>query len=307
MVGSQPAVAVDAKQSYAEIALGNLNPGIQTWNAPHTSDWAIAIGDFIENQPPVADAGPDQTVTDSDNSSSEDVILDGSGSSDPDGSIVSYVWTEGVNQIATGVNPTVTLSVGSHNIDLTVTDALGVTDSDTVVITVNSTLIFRVERSTGDVFTRGSFIAGGADLAERISVSEPVQPGDLVELDPNKPRHYRKARGSSKLVAGVITTRPGFTLGNNSEDPQQLNVMTAEKGLRFGAVVRPMLALMGRVPVKATTQNGPIRPGDLLTVSSKPGYAMRCAEPQACAGAIGKALEALERGQGSILVLLMTR
>jgi len=68
-----------------------------------------------------------------------------------------------------------------------------------------------------------------------------------------------------------------------------------------------MLALMGRVPVKATTQNGPIRPGDLLTVSSKPGYAMRCAEPQACTGAIGKALEALERGQGSILVLLMTR
>lgn len=64
------------------------------------------------------------------------------------------------------------------------------------------------------------------------SVSEPVQPGDIVELDPNKPRHYRKARDSSKLVAGVITTRPGFTLGNYSEKPQQLNVMTAEKGLR---------------------------------------------------------------------------
>ena len=36
-----------------------------------------------------------------------------------------------------------------------------------------------------------------------------------------------------------------------------------------------MLALMGRVPVKATAENGLIRPGDLLTVSSKPGYAMR--------------------------------
>ena len=394
MVGSQPAVAIDVKLSYAEIALGNLNPGNQTWIAPYTSDWAIAVGDFIENQPPLADAGPDQTVTDIDNNDSEDVTLDGSGSFDPAGSIVNYVWNEGGGQIATGVNPPVklnlgthnidltvtdddgatdtdqviitvnsppiadagsdqtvtdidnndsedvtldgsgsfdpagsivsyvwnengnqiatgvdsmvTLNVGTHNIDLTVTDDLGATDSDTLVITVNSPLIFRVERSTGDVFARGSFIGGGADLAERISVSEPVLPGDLVELDPNKPRHYRKARGSSQLVAGVITTRPGFTLGNNSAQPLQLKGMTAEKGLRFGAEVRPMLALIGRVPMKATTQNGPIRPGDLLTVSSKPGYAMRCAEPQACAGVIGKALEALERGQGSILVLLMT-
>ena len=67
-----------------------------------------------------------------------------------------------------------------------------------------------------------------------------------------------------------------------------------------------MLALMGRVPVKATEENGLIRPGDLLTVSSKPGYAMRCADPKACEGAIiGKALEALESGEGMILVLVM--
>ncbi|MFQ5605654.1 MAG: DNRLRE domain-containing protein, partial [bacterium] len=45
------------------------------------------------NLPPVANAGPDQTVTDSDNSGSENVTLDGSGSSDPDGSIASYDWS----------------------------------------------------------------------------------------------------------------------------------------------------------------------------------------------------------------------
>jgi hypothetical protein len=39
------AVAVDAKgQSYREIDLGELAPGEHTWEAPHQSDWAVAIG-----------------------------------------------------------------------------------------------------------------------------------------------------------------------------------------------------------------------------------------------------------------------
>ncbi len=153
-------------------------------------------------------------------------------------------------------------------------------------------MVFRVERTTGDVFADGSFIPGGADLAERIHVSESVEPGDVVELDPSKPGHYRRARGFSPLVAGIITTEPGFTLGNNPDEKQ--------------SDIRPMLALMGRVPVKATTENGPIRPGDLLTISSKPGYAMRCHETTECV-IIGKALEGLEKREGKILVLVMAR
>ncbi|MFQ5853884.1 MAG: hypothetical protein ACE5JU_25270 [Candidatus Binatia bacterium] len=59
--------------------------------------------------------------------------------------------------------------------------------------------------------------------------------------------------------------------------------------------------------MKATTENRPIRLGDLLTVSSKPGYAMRCADTKNCEEAIiGKALEALESGEGLILVLVMS-
>ena len=141
-------------------------------------------------------------------------------------------------------------------------------------------------------------VGGGADLAERINVSERVGPGDVVELDPTRPAHYRKARGSSRLIAGVITTKPGFTLGNNPEEMEQA-------GNRADG--RPMLTLMGRVPVKATTENGTIRPGDLLTVASKSGYAMRCAGVKKCNGAIlGKALQGLESGEGKILVLVMS-
>ncbi len=40
-----------------------------------------------QNVPPVADAGPDQTVVEGDS-----VTLDGTGSYDPDGSIIEYIW-----------------------------------------------------------------------------------------------------------------------------------------------------------------------------------------------------------------------
>ena len=90
------------------------------------------------NQPPVANAGANQTVTDTDNSGSETVTLNGSTSSDSDGTITSYVWTEGGSQIATGATPNVTLSVGVHNLTLTVTDNDGATDTDGVTITVNA-------------------------------------------------------------------------------------------------------------------------------------------------------------------------
>jgi hypothetical protein len=92
------------------------------------------------NQPPIADAGFARTVSDADDNGSESVNLDGSNSSDPDGSIVNYRWTEGAGVLADGANssPAVTLAVGTHNITLTVTDNGGATDTDTVLITVGT-------------------------------------------------------------------------------------------------------------------------------------------------------------------------
>jgi hypothetical protein len=90
------------------------------------------------NQPPTANAGPNQTVTDADDGGDEDVTLDGSGSTDSDGTIASWVWTESAVQIATGESPTATFGVGTHTVTLTVTDDQGATDTDNVVITVEA-------------------------------------------------------------------------------------------------------------------------------------------------------------------------
>jgi len=81
----------------------------------------------------VANAGQNQSITDSDGNGVETVALNGSGSY---GAIVSYKWTETATVLGTGVTFTQNFSVGSRNVTLTVTDTDGLTDGDDVFITV---------------------------------------------------------------------------------------------------------------------------------------------------------------------------
>ncbi len=90
------------------------------------------------NQPPVADAGPDQTSADADGNGTQTVTLNGSGSTDADGTIQSYDWKEGATSLASSATAPVTLAVGSHTITLTVTDDDGATATDQVVVTVTA-------------------------------------------------------------------------------------------------------------------------------------------------------------------------
>jgi PKD repeat protein len=67
------------------------------------------------------------------------VSFDGTGSSDPDGSIASYAWSFGDGASATGATATHTYaSPGSYTAALTVTDDRGATGSTTVSITATS-------------------------------------------------------------------------------------------------------------------------------------------------------------------------
>ena len=98
---------------------------------------AVDISDYpLLVEQPIAVITVEQTFTDSNNDDNESVTLDGLASSDSDGMITSYVWTENSTQIATGATPTVDLVVGTHTITLTVTDDDGATATDEVVITV---------------------------------------------------------------------------------------------------------------------------------------------------------------------------
>jgi hypothetical protein len=202
--------------------------------------------------------------------------------------------------------------------------------------TSGTAAVFRVDKS-GNVYADNAyygagFHTGSADIAEWVSVSELVEPGDVLELDPENAGHYRKSRGPcSTLVAGVVSTDPGFVLGSSSStldsgpwtDDSRLpiddsglmthdsRVATEDSGLLTpdsGLPTRDyaLLALIGIVPMKVTDEGGSIQPGDLLTTSSSPGYAMKWNQEDGTAcGLVGKALEALDSGTGVIQVLLM--
>lgn len=120
------------------------------------------------NSPPLASAGSDQTVTDTDDNGTESVTLDGSLSSDSDGTISSYDWHEGTAHLGSGATLTVSLGVGSHDITLTVTDDDGATATDNVQVTVEAAPVTTTTIHVGDLDSesykgqRGTWAAGVA-------------------------------------------------------------------------------------------------------------------------------------------------
>jgi len=91
------------------------------------------------NKSPVANAGGDLIVTDSEGDG-ETVVLNGSASTDPDGEISSYAWdtnNDGFTDLI-GISITPAFAIGNHIVTLTVTDNGGLSDSDQVLITVQA-------------------------------------------------------------------------------------------------------------------------------------------------------------------------
>lgn len=127
------------------------------------------------------------------------------------------------------------------------------------------------------------FSTGTPDIAEYIDVSGGVTAADIVSADPN---NMEAAVKSSKpydpAAIGVITDgTSGFTM-TNAHYGKAFNAATQ----RPDDNAQPM-ALAGRVPVKISTENGPVVPGDYLTTSSTPGVAMKATKP---GPTIGKSL-----------------
>ena len=85
---------------------------------------------------PAADAGEDLVIEDIDSNGSEQVTLDASNSSDPDGTLVSYLWSVADTDIGSGETLNNTFNVGAHEVVLTVTDNFGSTAADSLTVFV---------------------------------------------------------------------------------------------------------------------------------------------------------------------------
>ncbi|MFH1723999.1 MAG: PKD domain-containing protein [Elusimicrobiota bacterium] len=86
------------------------------------------------NEPPTADAGPDQRVLVGDT-----VAFDASGSQEPDGEIVSYAWDFGDNSAGAGLTAEHAYEEpGTYTATLVVTDDAGAQAADSAIITVRA-------------------------------------------------------------------------------------------------------------------------------------------------------------------------
>jgi hypothetical protein len=133
----------------------------------------------------------------------------------------------------------------------------------------------------------------GLDYAEGFDVSdeEIIEPGTLLCIDPENAGKLKVSdQPYDRKVAGIVAGANG--LGS---------------GVRLGTMDFDCnVALAGRVYCKTLATDEDIHPGDLLTTSSVPGYAMKVTDHAKAQGAIvGKAMESLPKGEkGQILVLV---
>lgn len=120
-----------------------LDPYVATPVNDHARKWAgyplLGSGAPPSNVLPTADAGLDQNIIDTDNNGSQLVHLDGSGSSDSDGSISYYVWTTPTGLLPQSTSPYLddTPILGSHNYSLSVIDNDGGVSASPDTVTVN--------------------------------------------------------------------------------------------------------------------------------------------------------------------------
>ncbi|MCG6971287.1 MAG: PKD domain-containing protein [Gammaproteobacteria bacterium] len=115
---------------YAATLSGNGNGGT-SGDGTGTTSLQITVA-APSNQPPTAMISGPTTGIDG-----VAVTFDGSGSSDSDGSIVSYDWDLGDGSADAGMSVTHTYAGGSYTITLTVTDDSGNTDTATLTINVS--------------------------------------------------------------------------------------------------------------------------------------------------------------------------
>ena len=114
-----------------------------------------------------------------------------------------------------------------------------------------------------------------------------------MSIDPEHPGRLIASGGAyDTRVAGVVSGAGGVNHGIRMGQDDVLDGDT-------------LLAMTGRVHVRCSTENGPIRPGDRLTTASLTGHAMKVTDSARSVGAvIGKAMSSLDEETGLVLVLV---
>jgi len=208
------------------------------------------------NQPPVADAGPNQ----SGECSSHDgaiFVMDGTGSSDPDMDMLTYAWTAPgiVFDNPASATPTATFPLGSTTVTLTVSDG-EFEDSDTMNADVVDTTAPEINVSlvpnslwppnhfmydiTATVNVTDTCDANPTFVLNSITSNEPdngkgdgnttgdIAGGDVGTQDTEfQVRSERSGKGSGRIYTGTYTASDGS--GNSADGSAEVTVPRKKK------------------------------------------------------------------------------
>ncbi len=141
------------------------------------------------------------------------------------------------------------------------------------------------------IFSHGIQTAYGAyDVAEDYPTrDQSIQPGDLVSIDEHEVGLVQRSNHAyDHRLVGVYSESPGLRL--------------SQKDATIDGIPAIPVALVGRVPVRVSTESGVIQAGDSLTSSSVPGVAMKATRSGMV---VGRAMEGYSgEGVGKILVFV---
>jgi hypothetical protein len=186
--GSDPSLLNTTTHIYETAAVYNVTLTVKlnsVYNLTETDTVAITV---VQNEPPVADAGPDQVVEATSPAGAE-VFLDASGSYDPNDDSLTYDWTW-TGGSATGINATLVFPLGTTNVTLAVNDGQ-YNDTDTVSVTV-------VDSTPPTV-----------DAGEHMTVEQESYNGTEVTLSGN-------ATDLADMELDYVWTENGVVLGNEA-------------------------------------------------------------------------------------------
>jgi len=196
------------------------------------------------------------------------------------GGDLSYNSTTGVMSYTRGPGDIESVTAGTNlngggtsgavtlNLDTTLTGMTAATFSGTV---------------TANLFSGTATSARYADLAEKYESDQNYVAGTVVVFGGEKEITVTNQHNDHR-VAGIISTDPAYMM-NSEADGQYV-------------------ALRGRVPCKVI---GPVRKGDVLITSSRPGFAQACANPMSVSACciVGKALQDLETPSESVIEVVV--
>jgi len=130
--GTNPEL-LNATHVYATAGVYNATLTVKFNSELNKTETDTAIITVIENQPPIANAGPDQTVEQT-SPQGATVTLNGTGSSDPENNTLTYYWNW-TGGSATGATPTALFPVGNTTVTLTVNDGqYNATDTVNIIV-----------------------------------------------------------------------------------------------------------------------------------------------------------------------------